>query len=165
LSIYHSNSIAENVTIKYNDKLYSGNISVKNGDIQDKKYTIEGESLLNSAPLTILAFKRSYFGDYGEYIITIGLLLFAFSTAIAWSYYGGRAVTYLWGVKYVIWYRIIYVIGFFVASFTDTTIIWTFSGIAVALMTLPNLFGILMLRKDMKQTLNQYWIDFKKENE
>jgi len=165
LSLYHSNSIAENVTIKYDNKLYSGNITVINGDIQDKKYTIEGESLLNSAPLTILAFKRSYFGDYGEYIITIGLLLFAFSTAIAWSYYGGRAVTYLWGVKYVIWYRLIYVVGFFFASFVDTTIVWTFSGIAIALMTLPNLFGILMLRKDMKQTLDQYWIDFKKENE
>ena len=164
LSIYHSNSIAENVTIKYNKKLYSGEIPVINGDIQDQKYTIEGKSLLNSAPLTILAFKRSYFGDYGEYIITIGLLLFAFSTAIAWSYYGGRAVTYLWGVKYVIWYRLIYVVGFFFASFVDTTIVWTFSGIAIALMTLPNLFGILMLRKDMKQTLDQYWIDFKKEN-
>ncbi len=163
LSILNSRSIAENIVVKYNGKLYNGDIAVKNGDIQDQKYTISGKSLLSSAPLTIKAFNRSYFGNYGEYIITIGLLLFAFSTAIAWSYYGGRAVTYLFGIKYVIWYRIIYVIGFFIASFTDTTIIWTFSGIAIAFMTLPNLFGILMLRKDMKSTLNQYWIDFKKE--
>jgi AGCS family alanine or glycine:cation symporter len=164
LSIIHSRSLAENVKVEYNEKLFTGDIEVKNGDILDQKYTFTGESLLNSAPLTIEAFKRSYFGSYGEYIITIGLLLFAFSTAIAWSYYGGRAVTYLFGVKYVIWYRIIYVIGFFIASFTDTTIVWTFSGIAIAFMTLPNLFGILMLHKDMKKTLTDYWIDFKKEN-
>jgi AGCS family alanine or glycine:cation symporter len=164
LSIIHSRSLAENVKVEYNEKLYTGDIEVKNGDVLDQKYTFTGESLLNSAPLTIEAFKRSYFGSYGEYIITIGLLLFAFSTAIAWSYYGGRAVTYLFGVKYVIWYRIIYVIGFFIASFTDTTIVWTFSGIAIAFMTLPNLFGILMLHKDMKKTLTDYWIDFKKEN-
>lgn len=164
LSIIHSRSIAENITVKYDGKYYTGEIPVKNGDIQDPKYDIRGESLLDSAPLTIEAFKRSYFGKYGEYIITIGILLFAFSTAIAWSYYGGRAVIFLFGIKYLIWYRIIYVIGFFVASFTDTTIVWTFSGIAIAFMTLPNLFGILMLRKDMKSTLDKYWIDFKNEN-
>jgi AGCS family alanine or glycine:cation symporter len=55
------------------------------------------------------------------------------------------------------------VIGFFVASFTDTTIIWTFSGITIALMTIPNLFGILLLHKEMKDTVKQYWIDFRKE--
>jgi AGCS family alanine or glycine:cation symporter len=164
ISIIHSRSIAENISVKYDGKSYTGDIPVVGGEIKDQKYTITGKSLLNSAPLTIEAFKHSLIGDYGEYIITIGLLLFAFSTAIAWSYYGGRAVTYLFGVKYVIWYRIIYVIGFFVASFTDTTIVWTFSGIAIAFMTLPNLFGIMMLRKDMKSTLDQYWVDFRKEN-
>ncbi len=164
LSIIHSRSIAENITVKLNGKKYTGIIPIKDGDIKDQRFIISGKSLLNSAPLTIKAFKRSLIGDYGEYIITIGLLLFAFSTAIAWSYYGGRAVTYLFGVKYVIWYRIIYVIGFFVASFTDTTIVWTFSGIAIAFMTIPNLFGILMLRKDMKNTLDEYWVNFKKES-
>lgn len=164
LTILHSRSIAENVVVKKEGKLFNGIIPIKEGDFKDRSCKIRGKSLLSSAPLTIAAFKRSYFGHYGEYIITIGLLLFAFSTSIAWSYYGGRAVTYLFGVKYVIWYRAIYVIGFFVASFTDTTIIWTFSGIAIAFMTLPNLFGILMLRKDMKTTLDKYWIEFKKEN-
>ncbi len=162
-TIIHNRSIAEDITVKLNGKPYSGSIPVSHGDITDNRFEINGKSLLSSAPLTIEAFKRSYFGSYGEYIITIGLLLFAFSTAIAWSYYGGRAVTYLFGVKYVIWYRIIYVIGFFIASFTDTTIVWTFSGIAIAFMTLPNLFGILMLHKDMKNTLKQYWVDFRKE--
>lgn len=163
LTMLHSRSIAEDVIIKLNKNPYTGDIIVNNGDIKNTKYVITGKSLLNSAPLTIEAFKRSYFGDAGEYIITFGLLLFAFSTAIAWSYYGGRAVTYLWGVKYVVYYRIIYVIGFFIASFMDTTIVWAFSGIAIAFMTLPNLVGILLLSKDMKQTMNKYLVDFDEE--
>jgi len=87
-------------------------------------------------------------------------LLFAFSTAISWSYYGDRSVTFLLGSGYVKYYRVLYVIGFFLASIIDTTIIWTFSGIAIALMTLPNLIGILWLRKDMKETLKDYWKRF-----
>jgi AGCS family alanine or glycine:cation symporter len=70
----------------------------------------------------------------------------------------------LWGAKSVVYYKIIFVAGFFFASFVDTTIIWTFSGIAIALMTLPNLFGILMLHKEMKKTVADYWISFKKEH-
>ena len=102
-------------------------------------------------------------GRWGQYIVAIGLLLFAFSTAISWSYYGDRAVTYLWGSKYVMAYRSIYVVAFFFASFTDTTIIWTLSGITVALMTIPNLLGLLILHKEVKGTIKKYWEDFRKE--
>jgi alanine or glycine:cation symporter, AGCS family len=115
---------------------------------------------MHSAPLTTIAFTRSWFGEYGKYIVSIGLLLFAFSTAISWSYYGGRAVTYLFGLKGVIYYRIIYVIGFFLASFTDTTVIWTLSGITIALMTIPNLLGILSLHKEMKTELKLFWQEY-----
>lgn len=163
LSVFHARSIAENVEVFEDGEAYNGKILVKNGDVQDTDLLFRGESLLHSAPLTIRAFRKGYFGEYGEYIVTIGLLLFAFSTAIAWSYYGDRAVTYLWGPKWVVPYRVVYVLGFFVASFMDTTIIWTFSGIAIAMMTLPNLFGILMLRKEMKSTVKEYWDNFKKE--
>ena len=84
------------------------------------------------------------------------------SQAKSWSYYGGRAVNYLWGMKYVNYYRVIYVVGFFLAAIIDTTIVWTFSGIAIALMTLPNLIGILLLRKDMKSSVQDYWREFNK---
>lgn len=160
VSFIHARSLAENIKISKNNKPYSGKIEVTNGEVVEKDIVIKGKSLLHSAPLTILAFNRGFFGDFGEYIVTIGLLLFAFSTAIAWSYYGGRAINYLFGLKYVKYYRFFYVIMFFVASFTDTTIVWVFSGISIAFMTLPNLFGILMLRKDMKYTVSKYWKDF-----
>ena len=116
-----------------------------------------------SVKLSTEAFKRGIFGDWGQYVIPFSLLLFAFSTAIAWSYYGDRAVTYLWGSKAVKYYHIIYLIGFFLASFTDTTLVWTFSGITVALMTLPNLIGLLLLHKEVKTTIYGYWNVIKKD--
>ncbi len=95
--------------------------------------------------------------------MSIGLLLFAFSTAISWSYYGDRAMTFLFGTRSIIYYRIVYVIAFILASFADTTVIWTLSGITIALMTLPNLLGIFWLQKDMKKTINEYGERFEKE--
>lgn len=157
VTFLHARSVAEEVRIMEHNKPYNGDLVVEKGRVQVLEgMVISGLSLVHSAPLTALAFNKGIFGDYGQYIVAIGLLLFAFSTAISWSYYGGRSVTYLFGVKYVKYYRIIYVVGFFLAAIIDTTIVWTFSGIAIALMTLPNLIGILMLRKDMKDSLKDY---------
>ena len=165
LTIMHARSVAEDVTVRESNGMYTGKLKIENGKLVRDGNTviISGKSLLHSAPLTNEAFKRSPFGEYGKYVVTIGLLLFAFSTAISWSYYGDRAITYLFGAKGVIYYHIVYVIAFFFASFTDTTIIWTLSGITIALMTIPNLIGILLLHKDMKNTVKEYWIGFKKE--
>ena len=116
-----------------------------------------------SAPLTTVAYTQSFLGDFGKYIVALGLLLFAFSTAIAWSYYGDRAVTYLVGAKYVMVYRIIFVVAFFSASYIDTTIIWNLSLLTVAFMTVPNLIGLLILHNEVKQTIGDYWNGFKKE--
>ncbi|WP_276367435.1 amino acid carrier protein [Chryseolinea sp. H1M3-3] len=165
LTILHARSVGEDILVSERNGKFTGKLKIVNGKLirNGSDVEISGKSLLHSAPLTNEAFKRSPFGEYGKYIVTIGLLLFAFSTAISWSYYGDRAVTYLFGAKGVIYYHIVYVIGFFLASFTDTTIIWTLSGITIALMTIPNLVGILLLHKDMKTTLKEYWIGFKKE--
>ena len=54
------------------------------------------------------------------------------------------------------YYRVLYVVGFFLAAIIDTTIVCTFAGIAIALMTLPNLVGIFLLRKDIKQSIKEY---------
>jgi len=165
LSIIHARSLAEDVSITTGDQLFTGNISVLNGKPDLSQYagmTIQGKSLLHSAPLTTVAFTKSFLGENGKFIVSIGLLLFAFSTVISWSYYGDRAITYLVGAKGVKYYRIVYIAAFFFASFTDTTIIWKVSYIAIVLMTLPNLVGILLLRKDMKSTVKEYWEDFAK---
>tara|TARA_Y100001935_G_scaffold26515_1_gene19997 strand:+ start:1911 stop:3608 length:1698 start_codon:yes stop_codon:yes gene_type:complete len=163
LTLIHARSIAEDILVYDNNgELYTGNLTVISGKIQEN-LNIEGKSLVHSAPLTAIAFDRGFLGDYGNYIVSIGLLLFAFSTAIAWSYYGDRAMTYLFGAGSVIYFRIVYVIGFFIASFADTTIIWNVSLITIALMTVPNLIGLIWLRQEVKSTIKEYWINFKKE--
>lgn len=165
ISVINARSLAENVRIldASTGQPFSGSITMANGKPDLSIVTFSGESLVHSAALTSIAFTKGFFGESGQYIVAIGLLMFAFSTAISWSYYGDRAMTFLWGSKSVVYYRIVYVIAFFLAAFTDTTIIWTLSGITIAVMTLPNLFGIFMLRKDMKETVKTYWKDFKQE--
>ncbi len=160
-TIIHARSVAENIKVWQDNQPYTGKLQFENGKLVSQPgVTLTGKSLLHSAPLTTVAFTRSWFGDYGKYIVSIGLLLFAFSTAISWSYYGDRAITYLFGSGKVIYYHIIYVIGFFLASFTDTTIIWTLSGITIALMTIPNLVGILSLAKEMKSEVKSFWLEY-----
>jgi AGCS family alanine or glycine:cation symporter len=158
-TLMNARSIAENVTysIGSEEDLFTGRIEVINGVPQKDNLVVSGMSLVHSAKLTTIAFTRGYFGDFGQYIVSVGLLLFAFSTAIAWSYYGDRAMTYLLGPKSVMPYRVIYVAGFFWAAFSDTTLVWALSAVSIVVMTLPNLFGIMMLRKEMKDTMNEYW--------
>ena len=157
-------SVAETVTYSTEGNLFSGDIQIENGSIinSDDSLVVSGKSLVKGVTLTTEAFKRGFFGDSGQYIISIGLLLFAFSTAIAWSYYGDRAITYLIGPAAVLPYRVVYVSAFFIAAVIDSSIIWDIALVTVALMTLPNLFGILLLHKDMKQTVADYWTHFKK---
>jgi AGCS family alanine or glycine:cation symporter len=170
ITLIHAESLAEDVKLTRGSELYTGPIPVDGGKVQlsemdntGEEIYFTGRSLIHSAALTTQAFNRSVIGGWGQYIVSIGLLLFAFSTAISWSYYGGRAVTFLFGAKYDIIYRLIYVVGFFIASFTDTTIVWNLSYITIALMTIPNLFGLLVLRKDIKSTIGEYWRDFKRD--
>lgn len=165
VSIIHARSLAEEVLF-YDTagKLMNGTLEVNEGALADEESVrIEGKSLLHSAPLTTEAFTRSPVGGYGRWIVTIGLLLFAFSTTLAWAYYGGRSVVYLFGTKYLIYYRLFYCAMFFIGAFVDTTLVWTASLITTAMMALPNLIGIFLLRKDMKNTVTEYWEYFRKE--
>lgn len=150
-------SVAENTIYSRDDSPISGTVNVVEGQLEDLTVVVTGDSLLHSVPLTTRAFTRGLFGDFGQYIVSIGLMLFAFSTAIAWSYYGDRAMTYLFGIKSVLPYRIVYVLGFFTAALADTTVVWNISLITIVLMTVPNLIGILLMHKEMKATVTEYW--------
>ncbi|MCC2607291.1 alanine/glycine:cation symporter family protein [Planctobacterium marinum] len=164
-TIINARSIAENISfsLSSNDDPFTGTLNVVDGKLVKENIVVTGKSLIHSATLTTKAFTRGFFGESGQYIVSIGLLLFAFSTAISWSYYGDRAMTYLIGPRAIMPYRVFYIAGFFWASFSDTTLIWYLSYVAIVVMTLPNLFGILMLRKEMRETVDQYWQDFEKE--
>ena len=103
-----------------------------------------------------------FLGGFGQYAVTVGLVLFAFSTALAWSYYGDRAVTYLIGLQAVTPYRILYVLGFFLATIVDTSLIWLISAVTLALMTIPNLIGLMLMRREVKQLTSDYWRKFQR---
>ncbi len=160
-TVLHNRSIAEDVRYFVDGQPMTGSLAIVDGQVDTPGVVIRGKSLLHSVPLTVEAFKKSFMGEFGQYAVTIGLVLFAFSTALAWSYYGDRGMTYLFGLKAVLPYRIVYVLGFFVATIVDTSLIWLISAVTLALMTLPNLLGLLLMRKEIKSMTNEYWRKFK----
>ena len=157
VTIINNRSIAEDVIILKDNIPFNGKLYIDEEEI-DPSFQFKGKSLVKSAVLTSKAFNKGFFGSYGEYIVSIGLLLFAFSTVITWAYYGDRCTAYLFGESSVIYYRILYIFAFFVAGsgYLDTEIIWNFALITVAASTLPNLISIFLLREKMKNLISAY---------
>ncbi|MCQ2374801.1 MAG: sodium:alanine symporter family protein [Salinivirgaceae bacterium] len=161
VTFIHAQSVAENVNALLRNKPYTGEITVKNGKAhlrttEGEIIKLRGKSLVHSAALTIRAFASSWFGKAGEFIVALSLLLFAFSTSIAWCYYGDRAASFIFGTKAITPFRLLYVAGFFVGSFTDTTIVWSIASIGIVLMSVPNLIGLLILHREMKNEIDTY---------
>ena len=98
----------------------------------------------DSSVLTKNAFNAGipYFGGV---IVAVGLILFAISTAISWSYYGDRCAEYLFGRRAILPYRWIYVVALFVGAVVRLEFVWNFSDITLGLMSLPNLIAIIAL--------------------
>jgi len=162
VTLMHNRSFAEETTYKDREtnQSFSGVISVEEGKIINPgDFIIEGKSLLRSADLTGKAFTKSVFGDYGQFIVAFGLLLFAFSTVIAWSYYGDRATAHLFGEGWILYYRIVYVGAFFIAAVVDTKIIWDIATVIGPIATIPNLIALILLRKEIKQIDERYEVN------
>jgi len=157
ITILHSRSIAEDVTISDQDdsNLFTGILNVDNGKIIEP-VDIKGKSLVSSAELTAKAFSQGIMGQYGGKLVAIALLLFAFSTSITWCYYGDRSTAYIFGEKGVIWYRNFYVLCFVLAAVIDTTIVWNIAYVVVALVSIPNLIAMFVLRKEMKSLSDNF---------
>ena len=98
----------------------------------------------DSSVLTKNAFNAGipYFGGI---IVAVGLILFAISTAISWSYYGDRCAEYLFGRRAVQPYRWVYVVSLFVGAMVQLEFVWNFSDITLGLMAIPNLIAIIAL--------------------
>ena len=96
-------------------------------------------------------------------LVSYCLVLFAFSTAISWAFYGDQAVLYLWGERALVPYRCIYIFSFLGATVLDTTLIWHIGGICVVLMTLPNLYAMWALRREVQLMKLDYMSPVKKD--
>ena len=113
---------------------------------------------LTGADLTARAFNIGLPG-IGGYIVAFGIMIFAFSTAISWSYYGDRSVEYLMGEKFILPYRLLYCLLLPVGASIQVSVVWTISDIFNALMAWPNLVGLLFLSGVIVKTTKEYFAD------
>jgi AGCS family alanine or glycine:cation symporter len=112
----------------------------------------------NGATLTKMAFSK--IPAVGTPLLTFGLLTFAFSTILGWCYYGERAVEYLKGKRWMIVYRILYIVAVFIGSVANLAVVWNFADCMNALMAIPNLLSLLFLSGILIHETRKYlWRD------
>lgn len=117
------------------------------------QWTVEG---LDGAPLTQAAF-ATVFGNPGAIALTISLSLFAFTTILGWSYYGERCIEFLFGIKSILPYRLVFVAMVGLGGFLKLDVIWFLADIVNGLMVLPNLIALLALSPVIIQETRQYF--------
>lgn len=117
---------------------------------------VSHDAKLEAGALTSMAFGASL-GTLGEYVVSLSVIFFGFSTIIAWFVYGAKCFEYLFGVKYVMLYGVIYIIATFVGTIANLKTVWLFADTANAMMMIPNLIGILFLYKIIKQETESYF--------
>lgn len=112
----------------------------------------------DGAALTKMAFGKIPY--VGEPLLSVGLLTFAFSTILGWSYYGERAVEYLKGKKWSYVYRLLYIVAVYVGSVASLNIVWNIADCMNALMAIPNLLSLLFLNGILVHETRKYlWRD------
>ena len=110
---------------------------------------------LDGAALTTSAFNEGL--PFGSYIVTFGLVFFAFSTLIGWSYYGERCIEFLFGSKVIIFYRLVFIPLIVVGSVGGLRAIWALADTLNGLMALPNLIGLLLLSSVIIKATKSYF--------
>ena len=99
---------------------------------------------LNGVSLTQSAFS-TVFSHFGPALLTIFLVLFAFTTILGWNYYGERCFEFLFGVRFIWLYRVVFVLMVLLGGFIELDMVWIIADIVNALMALPNLIALLVL--------------------
>lgn len=111
---------------------------------------------VSAATLTSLSFAETL-GPSGEIIVAIAIALFAYSTLIGWSYYGEKAVEYLFGGRAIRVYRVVFVGVVVVGALMKLEFVWNFSDLMNGMMAIPNLIALLLLSKIVKQETDRYF--------
>ncbi len=122
-----------------------------------ERSNLYGSAAETGAPLTMLGFQEGMPGTFGKFIVIIGVLLFAISTAISWSYYGDRSAQYLFGNKIILPYRIVFVIMHFVGAVLPLASVWALGDVFLGVVILPNLLALVLLSGQVKQMTDSYF--------
>ena len=97
-------------------------------------------------------------GDWGHYIVVLGVLLFGISTAISWSYYGDRCAYYVFGARAILPYKIIYLgMHLFGANVAAVGVIWALGDVALSIVIWPNLIALLLLAPVVVEETKSYF--------
>jgi len=99
---------------------------------------------ISGAALTSLAFGQAL-PNVGNYIVTIGIMLFAYTTLLGWSYYGERCAEYIFGVKSIVIYRVLWIISIPIGAMAELNPLWLLADVMNGLMAIPNLIALLLL--------------------
>jgi AGCS family alanine or glycine:cation symporter len=108
------------------------------------------------AALAARAFETGLPGVWGDVVVTLGILTFAFSTLLGWSYYGETAIEYLLGTKAILPYRLLWLVAAYAGAVGSLHLIWDIADTLNGLMALPNLVGLLLLAKVVKRSLAEF---------
>ncbi len=106
--------------------------------------------------LTIQAFSHGLPGNWGPMIVTLGAATFAFSSILAWEYYGEKCFEYLFKGKWIVGYRYVWVMFVFIGAMVKLEIVWNFSDAMNALMAIPNLIGLILLSGTLARETQSY---------
>ncbi|MBA2368759.1 MAG: sodium:alanine symporter family protein [Candidatus Protochlamydia sp.] len=121
----------------------------------------EAGEMLNGASLAIAAFNKNILG--GDYIVTIGLILFAYTTVLAWSYYGEKCCEYLFGEKSIIAYRILFALVVIPGAALKMETAWYLADISNGLMVIPNLIALIGLSKVIRTETEEFLVTVEQE--
>lgn len=108
------------------------------------------------AELSQMAFNIGLPG-LGDFVVGFGLIIFAFSTMLAWCYYGQVSIEYIFGLKGVMPYRLVYVVVIFIGAMVKLDFVWTFSDMMNGLMIVPNLIALLVLSPVIFRITREYF--------
>lgn len=116
-----------------------------------------GNAAESGSPLTMMAFSKGLPGEWGHFIVLISTILFAVSTAISWSYYGDRCANYLFGHKWVLPYKFVYVVMHYVGAVVPLSVVWAMGDIALSIVIVPNLIALILLSPQVKEMTRDYF--------
>lgn len=115
-----------------------------------------------AAALTAYAFETGLPGQWGSMVVALGLVFFAYSTILGWSYYGEKSMEYLFGERSIKPYRLVWVIFVFVGATVKIDLVWSFSDIMNGLMAVPNLIALIFLSGVVVVETNKYFSKYRK---
>ncbi len=120
------------------------------------------DSGIKGAPMSSLAFNTGFAG--GGYIVTFGLIIFAFTTILGWSYYGERCAEYVLGIKAILPYRLLWVIATLTGALIKLGLVWTLADVLNGLMAIPNLIALLLLSPVIFSVTREYFSNETEQN-